>query len=148
VPSTPADPTEAIERGLRALQSEPGYNPATVGYLGHGTTVATNTVIQRKGARAELPTTKEFRDVLVLGCQARPSIYDCRVEKPPVLILRDRRWEVIERIDAHGRVETTLEPVCLAIAVAPPPVITATLRRSRPRLAPLLDVSRMQTSDV
>jgi N-methylhydantoinase A len=118
VPSTPADPSEAIETGLRAMQIEPGYDPATVEYLGHGTTVATNIVIQRKGARTGLLTTKGFRDVLELGRQARPSIYNYRVEKPPVLIPRDRRLEVTERIDAQGRVETPLDTASLAISVA------------------------------
>ena len=100
------------------MQIEPGYDPATVEYLGHGTTVATNIVIQRKGARTGLLTTKGFRDVLELGRQARPSIYNYRVEKPPVLIPRDRRLEVTERIDAQGRVETPLDTASLAISVA------------------------------
>lgn len=106
------------------MQTEPGYDPATVGYLGHGTTVAANIVIRRKGARTGLLTTKCFRDVLQL-----------------------RHQEVIERIDAHGRVETPLDPASLAIVVAPPPVITATLPLSRTRLAPSLGVSRMRASD-
>ena len=117
VPSTPADPSEAIEMGLRQMADAFGYEPAHVVYLGHGTTVATNTVIQRTGARTRLLTTKGFRDVLELGRQARPSIYDYRVEKPPVMVPRDLRCEVSERVTARGDVLVPLDEASLAKAV-------------------------------
>ncbi|MEM9248076.1 MAG: hydantoinase/oxoprolinase family protein [Pseudomonadota bacterium] len=117
VPSNPADPSEAIENGLRQMRDVFGYRPAEVTYLAHGTTVATNTVIQRNGARTGLLTTKGFRDVLELGRQARPSIYDYRVQKPPVLVPRDRRFEVTERVDAEGEVWTPLDRDSLKRAV-------------------------------
>lgn len=117
VPSNPADPSEAIENGLRQMREAFDYKPADVTYLAHGTTVATNTVIQRNGARTGLLTTKGFRDVLELGRQARPSIYDYRVQKPPVLVPRDRRFEVTERVDANGNVWTPLDPGSLERAV-------------------------------
>jgi len=116
VPSTPHDPSEAIENGLRALLGNLGLPPDGVSYLGHGTTVATNIVIERRGASTGLITTKGFRDVLELGRQARPSIYDYRVEKPPVLILRDRRVEVEERIGPAGEVLIPLDEASLAEA--------------------------------
>ena len=117
VPSTPSDPSEAIEAGLRQMIEVFGYDPAEVAYLGHGTTVATNTVIQRTGARTGLLTTKGFRDVLELGRQARPSIYDYRVEKPPVMVTRDLRCEVTERVTAGGEVLVPLDEASLAEAV-------------------------------
>lgn len=116
-PSTPHDPSEAIENGLRGMLGELGFAPAKVTYLAHGTTVATNIVIERRGARTGLLTTKGFRDVLELGRQARPSIYDYRVEKPPVLIPRDRRAEVLERIGPDGDVLTELDEPSLRFAV-------------------------------
>lgn len=116
-PSTPHDPSEAIENGLRGMLGRLGYAAGDVSYLGHGTTVATNIVIERRGARTGLVTTKGFRDVLELGRQARPSIYDYRVEKPPVLIPRDRRVEVLERIGPAGEVLIELDEGSLDAAV-------------------------------
>lgn len=116
-PSTPHDPSEAIENGLRGMLDGLGFAPANVSYLAHGTTVATNIVIERRGARTGLVTTKGFRDVLELGRQARPSIYDYRVEKPPVLIPRDRRVEVLERIGPAGEVLIELDEASLEVAV-------------------------------
>ncbi len=117
VPSTPHDPSEAIEAGLQQMLAEFGLAAAAVGYLGHGTTVATNIVIERRGARTGLLTTKGFRDVLELGRQARPSIYDYRVQKPPVLVPRDRRFEVMERVGADGTVLAPLDDASLEAAV-------------------------------
>lgn len=116
-PSTPHDPSEAIENGLRGMLDTLGFAPGGVSYLGHGTTVATNIVIERRGAKTGLVTTKGFRDVLELGRQARPSIYDYRVEKPPVLIPRDRRVEVLERIGPDGDVIIDLDEASLEAAV-------------------------------
>jgi N-methylhydantoinase A len=116
-PSTPHDPSEAIENGLRGMLDGLGLAPEGVSYLGHGTTVATNIVIERRGARTGLVTTKGFRDVLELGRQARPSIYDYRVEKPPVLIPRDRRVEVVERVGPDGEILTELDEASLDAAV-------------------------------
>jgi N-methylhydantoinase A len=117
VPSTPKDPSQAIEDGLRQMIAEFGIDAAKIGYLGHGTTVATNIVIERRGARTGLLTTKGFRDVLELGRQARPSIYDYRVQKPPVLVPRERRVEVAERIGPDGAVLMPLDEASLAAGV-------------------------------
>jgi len=118
VPSTPHDPSEAIENGLRQMLENLGFSAADVTYLGHGTTVATNIVIERRGAKTGLITTKGFRDVLELGRQARPSIYDYRIEKPPVLVPRDRRVEVVERVGPAGEILTELDEASLTAAVA------------------------------
>jgi N-methylhydantoinase A len=117
VPSTPHDPSEAIESGLAEMLAAFGMAADAVGYLAHGTTVATNIVIERRGARTGLLTTKGFRDVLELGRQARPSIYDYRIRKPPVLVPRDRRFEVEERVMADGSVLRPLDEASLVEAV-------------------------------
>ena len=115
VESTPADPSEAIENGLRQMLST--VDAAKVGYLGHGTTVATNIVIERRGARTGLLTTRGFRDVLELGRQARPSIYDYRKAKPPPLVPREHRLEVTERIGPESETLVALDDASLATAV-------------------------------
>jgi N-methylhydantoinase A len=117
VPSTPSDPSEAIENGLRQMLAEFALAAREVTYLSHGTTVATNIVIERRGARTGLLTTRGFRDVLELGRQARPSIYDYRMQKPPVLVPRDRRTEVTERIGPDGAVRIPLDERSLEEAV-------------------------------
>jgi N-methylhydantoinase A len=104
VPSTPADPSEAIETGLRSLLTEPRISPAEVGFIGHGTTVATNMVIERRGVPTGLITTRGFRDVLEIGRQVRPHLYDYTVRTPVPLVPRECRLEVAERIDAAGTV--------------------------------------------
>ncbi len=118
VESTPSDPSEAIENGLAQMLATFGLEAARVGYLGHGTTVATNIVIERRGARTGLLTTRGFRDVLELGRQARPSIYDYRLAKPPPLVPREHRMEVHERIGPDGDVLAPLDPASLEAAVA------------------------------
>jgi len=117
VPSTPSDPSDAIETGLRQMVEAFAYDPGKVSYLAHGTTVATNIVIERRGAKTGLLTTKGFRDVLELGRQARPSIYDYRVQKPPVLIPRERRAEVVERVWPEGDIAIEMEEDSLDTAI-------------------------------
>src|SRR6185436_5224702 len=109
VPSTPHDPSEAIERGIADLLAARGIPSREVSHVGHGTTVATNLVIERKGAVTGLITTKGFRDVLEIGRQTRPHLYDYRVVKPPPLARREHRIEVNERITAGGEVLTGLD---------------------------------------
>src|SRR5579859_3517015 len=70
----------------------------------HGSTVATNALLERKGARAALITTEGFADVLEIGRQDRPSLYDIMQQRPPTLIPRERRLELPERLDYHGTV--------------------------------------------
>src|SRR5215510_9026434 len=102
VPSTPADPSEAIEAGLRALLDGLRIAPAAIGFIGHGTTVATNMVIERRGVPTGLITTRGFRDVLEVGRQVRPHLYDYTARTPMPLVPRERRFEVSERMDASG----------------------------------------------
>jgi N-methylhydantoinase A len=109
VPSTPADPSEAIEAGLRGLFAEFDIKPSDIAFVGHGTTVATNMVIERRGVPTGLITTKGFRDVLEIGRQTRPQLYDYSVVNPPPLVPRARRIEVDERLDASGEELTQLD---------------------------------------
>ncbi|MBM3525821.1 MAG: hydantoinase/oxoprolinase family protein, partial [Alphaproteobacteria bacterium] len=88
-----------------------------VSYLGHGTTVATNIVIERRGAPTGLLVTRGFRDVLELGRQTRPSIYDYRVSRPEPLVPREHCHEVVERIGPAGETLTTLDPESVVHAV-------------------------------
>ena len=104
VASTPHDPSEAIERGIAELLEMHRIPPHEVAHVGHGTTVATNLVIERRGARTGLLTTKGFRDVLEIGRQTRPHLYDYSVGKPPPLVRREHRIEIDERVNAAGTV--------------------------------------------
>lgn len=106
VPSTPDDPAQAIATGVAEMLDLHQIDPAKVGYLGHGTTVATNMVIERRGVETGLLTTKGFRDVLALGRQTRPALYDYAQVKPAPLVDRYRRIEVDERVDKDGNVLT------------------------------------------
>ena len=109
VPSTPHDPSEAIERGIADLLRDHAIRPDEIGHIGHGTTVATNLIIERKGAPCGLITTRGFRDVLELARQTRPHLYDYTVVKPPPLVPRMWRKEVGERLLADGSVREPLD---------------------------------------
>jgi N-methylhydantoinase A len=104
VASTPADQTEGVLAGVDRL----GLDVATLARFAHGTTVATNTVLERDGARTVLVTTAGFRDLLTIGRQARPRLYDLRVARPQPLVPGDQVVEVDERIGADGAVVTPL----------------------------------------
>jgi N-methylhydantoinase A len=109
VSSTPDDPSRAIADGVRQAIDELGFAGARVDYFGHGTTVATNAVIQRRGARTGLITTEGFRDVLEIGRQTRPSQFNLRTPKADVLANRADRLEVGERITYQGEVQKALD---------------------------------------
>jgi N-methylhydantoinase A len=101
-PSTPRDPSEAIETGIAGAMEKFGFRAEDIGFVGHGTTVGTNMVIERRGAKTGLITTKGFRDVLEIGRQVRPDVYDYRSVKPEPLARRRHRIEVQERVNARG----------------------------------------------
>ncbi|WP_165789425.1 hydantoinase/oxoprolinase family protein [Billgrantia endophytica] len=107
--STPRDYSEAIENGCRELMAEIGVSAAQIREFVHATTVATNTIIERKGARVALVTTEGFRDVLEIARFRTPKLYDIDYRKPDPLVPRDRRFEVGERIGADGAVVTPLD---------------------------------------
>ncbi|HEX5796183.1 MAG TPA: hydantoinase/oxoprolinase family protein [Geminicoccaceae bacterium] len=117
-PSTPDDPGRAILEGVEAFTTEATRSGEDVRRLAHGTTVGTNALIQRKGGRVALVTTRGFRDLLEIGRQIRPHMYDLYADFPPPLVPRERRFEVGERILADGSVHRPLDPADLAEAVA------------------------------
>lgn len=110
VSSTPDDFGRAIVEGLAALLDEAGLAPSAVAELVHGTTVATNAILEHKGARTGLLTTRGFRDVLELRRLRMPRLYDLFWEKPPPLVPRHLRLEVDERVDGRGQVARPLDP--------------------------------------
>jgi N-methylhydantoinase A len=107
LPSTPSDPSLAIEQGLARICAETGAQLSKVEVV-HGTTVGTNALLQRRGARIALITTKGFEDVLVIGRQARPELYNLNAIKPAPLVADDLRLGVRERVVASGEV---IEPL-------------------------------------
>lgn len=106
--STPADPSRAIVKGVEDVLAIKGADAGEVSYLAHGTTVGTNALIEKKGARMGLITTKGFKDLMEIGTQRRPSLYDLRAQKPVQLIPAGLNCEVPERILFNGDVETEL----------------------------------------
>ena len=109
VSSTPSDPSDGIARGVEEGLHVVGAVAADIDYFGHGTTVATNALIQHRGVKTGLITTGGFRDLLEIGRQKRPDLYDMQADKPPVLVSRDLRLEVPERMRHDGTVETPLD---------------------------------------
>ncbi len=108
-PSTPDDPSRAVVEGLAAAAG-----PAPAAGVVHGSTVATNALLERRGARAALIATAGFRDVLAIGRQNRPDLYALVPHKPPPLVPRAWRFEIAERVDAHGAVIIPLDEAGLA----------------------------------
>jgi N-methylhydantoinase A len=106
--STPADPSRAITEGLRRIASESGVAVRELEIV-HGTTVGTNALLERRGARAALVTTAGFEDVLAIGRQARPALYDLNATRPAAIIPRHLRFGVRERVAATGEVLEALD---------------------------------------
>ena len=117
--STPGDYSLAIEEGVAELMQGAGVRGNEISQLVHGTTVATNAIIERRGAVAALITTRGFRDVLELGRFRSPRLYDLKFRKPDPLVERRLRFEVTERTDANGNIVQPLDEAGLgAIADA------------------------------
>ncbi|MEE9145839.1 MAG: hydantoinase/oxoprolinase family protein, partial [Candidatus Tectomicrobia bacterium] len=112
VPSTPDDPSAAAIQALQRLRDEWHVDLASVEALAHGTTVATNALLQRRGGKTALITTAGFRDVLEIARLGRPpqAIYDVHYQRPAPLIPRQLRLEVEERVNYRGEVERPLRP--------------------------------------
>ena len=109
--SSPHRPAEAMLKGLEAVT--PG-GLAALTQVAHGSTVATNAILERKGARTALIVTQGFRDILFIGRQNRPSLYALHPTLPPPLIPRERCYEATERLDYRGEVLTPLDMKALA----------------------------------
>lgn len=108
-PSTPEDPGRAILAGLEQGQAQGLWHLADVSMVVHGTTVATNTLLERRGAKTALITTRGFRDVLAIQRQNRPALYDLRSRRPEPLVPRSLRFELTERVLADGSIETLVD---------------------------------------
>ena len=109
VPSTPDDPSRGIADGVDEGVQRVGATLVDIAYFGHGTTVATNALIQLRGVRTGLITTDGFRDLLEIGRQKRPDLYDMQADKPECLVTRDLRMEVVERVRHDGTIELALD---------------------------------------
>ena len=103
LPSTPGDPSSAILQGIGEL----GIGDAS---FVHGSTVATNALLERRGARTALITTQGFEDVLEIGRQNRREIYNLNMDRPPALVPRELRFGISERVDHTGAVLTSPSP--------------------------------------
>jgi N-methylhydantoinase A len=119
VPSTPTDPAEAVVAGLRELGARHGIDLGGLTRLSHGTTVATNALIQRRGGRVALVVTEGFRDLIEIGRQIRPHVFSLQQDYPAPLVPRELRFEAGERITADGKALRALD------AAALPALITA-----------------------
>ena len=107
-PSTPVNQAAAVAKGISELIDRLDISPGSISFFIHGTTVATNTLLERKGARTALITTRGFRDILQIGRQDRPSLYDWRLRRPEPLVPRRLRFEVSERVLHTGEVLSPL----------------------------------------
>ena len=116
-PSTPDNPARAIIEGLQALASRHGIDLGELRRLSHGTTVGTNALIQRRGGRVAMVTTRGFRDLLEIGRQTRPHMYSLTEDHPPALVERRHRFEIDERMDAAGEAVAGLTDDAVATAV-------------------------------
>src|SRR3979411_2818755 len=102
--TTPAQPERGVLDGVGTILREAGLAPADVGIVVHGTTLATNAIIERKGARTALITTQGFRDVLAMGNESRYDQYDLNIVLPEPLVPRYLRLPVPERLDNTGKI--------------------------------------------
>ena len=117
VSSTPEDYSRGIAEGVAAALADCGATPGDVASLVHATTVATNTILEQKGARTGLITTRGFRDVLEMRRLRIPVMYDLQYEKPAPLVPRRLRQEVDERLGPDGAVRRELDAASLDAAV-------------------------------
>lgn len=116
--TTPADPSEAVAAGVAAVLAEARLDPREVAEVVHGTTVASNTILQKVGARTGLLTTLGFRDVLEIARIRTPGMFDMAWSKPEPLVPRRWRREAVERIGADGGVVTALDETSVREAAA------------------------------
>lgn len=115
--TTPDDPSEAIVNGIIRILREVNLTPADLHSVVHGTTLVTNTVIERTGAEVGLLTTAGFRDVIEIGRETRYDLYDLFLELPGALVPRHRRREIPERLDYEGSVLLPLDEAALLATV-------------------------------
>jgi N-methylhydantoinase A len=117
-PTTPEDPSIGLMAGIEEAAGRFGFDFSEIRLLLHGTTIATNAVLERKLAKCVLVTTEGFRDVLEIGRHVRRDVYGLKPKREPALIPRHRRVAVAERIRADGKVERPLEREAIEGAIA------------------------------
>ena len=111
LPSTPANPAAGVRQGLAEIAAGPAQ------YV-HGSTIATNTLLEGKGGRTALVTTLGFEDVLEIGRQSRSDLYDFQLERPPALAPWELRFGLPERVDYNGAILEDLPPQAIAALIA------------------------------
>src|SRR5213594_940128 len=116
--TTPKDPAHGVEQGIQSLLDEARVEPGRVRAVVHGTTLATNALIERKGAKTALLTTEGFRDALEIRREGRYDMYDLFIDPPPPLVPRHLRREVPERLLADGSILKTLDEAAARRALA------------------------------
>jgi N-methylhydantoinase A len=116
--TTPSRPEEAVLDGMRLILADAEARISDIDVFIHGTTLATNAIIERRGAVTALVATQGFRDVLDIGTESRYDQYDLAIDKPKPLVPRALRFTVPERIDAHGAVRLPLDEAAMR-ALAP-----------------------------
>ena len=109
IPSTPSNQAIGVFNGISQLIERFAIDPEQIRFFSHGTTVATNTLIERKGVKSALVVTQGFKDVLQIGRQDRPHLYDWRIQKTVPLVPRNLRFEISERVLYTGEVKKTLD---------------------------------------
>src|SRR5215210_980310 len=114
VASTPANPAQAVISGLCELGDRHDIDLNDITRLSHGTTVATNALIQRRGGKVALIVTEGFRDLIEIGRQIRPHVFSLQQDYPAPLVPRELRFEAAERITADGNAIKTLRSDSLA----------------------------------
>src|SRR5215471_11978500 len=117
VPTTPDAPERAVAQALGERIGENLFDPSDIASVLHATTVATNAILERKGSRTALITTKGFRDVLLIGRQKRYDTYTLHISKPKPLVDRADIFEVEERLAFDGKVVTALSQASVARAI-------------------------------
>ena len=118
VPSTPDNYADAVIRGIEELMAEQKLDKGAITEVLHGCTIATNTILEHKGAKTALITTRGFRDVLELRRIRVPRLYEPLYVKPQPLVPRQLRLEVIERVGPRGEVVTPLNIASVKKAIA------------------------------
>ena len=113
LPTTPDDPVQGVREAMRTALARAALEPGDVGTVIHGTTLATNAIIEKKGAVTGVITTEGFRDILEIAYERRYDQYDIYLEKPDLLVPRERCLTVPERIDADGEVWRALDEAAI-----------------------------------
>ena len=108
IASSPKDPSRSIIEGIIDIIKQTGTDPAKIELLVHGTTVATNTVLQRTGSRIAMITTAGFRDIIHIQRQDRPRLYDLSARRVKPLVAREYRLELEERTRFNGTIAVPL----------------------------------------